>query len=71
MAMPAAAETKGRSTSVLNADDIAEAISRQRGKTPREPMTINLQVDGETIARAAHNADEEAAGRSFAPIPLY
>ena len=70
MAMPAVSETRSRSANVLNADEIAEAIAK-RDSSRREPMTFNLQVDGETIARAAHNADEEAAGRSFAPLPMY
>ena len=39
-----------------------------RGK---QEMTFNLQVDGETIARASHKASEESAGRSFSPIPVY
>jgi len=34
-------------------------------------MTFNLQVDGETIARASRNADEESASRAFSPIPVY
>ncbi|HVJ14070.1 MAG TPA: hypothetical protein VM686_01455, partial [Polyangiaceae bacterium] len=39
--------------------------------TPAPPVTVNLQVDGETLARAVHRADQDAATRSFSPVPAY
>jgi len=35
------------------------------------PVTINLQVDGTTLATAVHRADRDSATRSFSPVPAY
>ncbi|MFI5302404.1 MAG: phage tail tape measure protein, partial [Polyangiales bacterium] len=35
------------------------------------PTIINLQVDGQTVAKAVHKADSEVAARSFSPLPAY
>ncbi|MFI5298045.1 MAG: hypothetical protein ACHREM_08100 [Polyangiales bacterium] len=35
------------------------------------PTIINLQVDGQTVARAVHKADSDSAARSFSPVPAY
>jgi hypothetical protein len=32
---------------------------------------VQVQVDGETIARAAAKASAESASRSFSPLPAY
>ena len=34
-------------------------------------VTVNLQVDGQTLATAVHRADRDAATRSFSPVPAY
>ena len=47
----------------------ANAQARDRGQAP--PFTVNVQVDGETVARATHNANSDAAARSFSPVPAY
>lgn len=38
---------------------------------PSPPITVNLQVDGTTLATAVHRADRDAATRSFSPVPAY
>lgn len=38
---------------------------------PAAQTVVNLQVDGETIARAVAKADQDAAGRAFEPVPTY
>jgi len=38
---------------------------------PAPPVTVNLLVDGQTIATAVHRADRDAATRSFSPVPAY
>ncbi len=35
------------------------------------PFTINVQVDGETIAKASHDAEKDSASRAFSPVPVY
>ena len=35
------------------------------------PITVNLQVDGQTLATAVHRADRDTATRSFSPVPAY
>jgi len=47
-----------------------DARQRSEGK-PQPPIAVSLQVDGETIARAVHHADRDAAGRAFAPVATY
>jgi TP901 family phage tail tape measure protein len=37
----------------------------------RGPLVVNVQVDGQTVARAVHKADSDAAARSFSPVPAY
>ena len=39
--------------------------------TPAPPVTVNLVVDGSTLATAVHRADRDAATRSFSPVPTY
>lgn len=39
--------------------------------TPAPPVTVNLQVDGATLATAVHRADRDAATRGFSPVPTY
>jgi hypothetical protein len=34
-------------------------------------VVVNVQVDGETIARATHNADRDAANRTYSSVPAY
>ena len=52
-----------------NLMSFANARARERGQPP--PFTVNVQVDGETIARATHNANQDTAARSFSPVPAY
>jgi hypothetical protein len=47
----------------------ANSQAQRQGQQP--PFTVNVQVDGETVARAAHNANRDSASRSFSPVPAY
>ena len=38
---------------------------------PQQPVIVNVQLDGQTIARAVHKAGSDTAGRSFSPVPSY
>ena len=38
---------------------------------PSPPVTVHLQVDGQTLATAVHRANRDAATRSFSPVPAY
>jgi len=71
--MPSSAEATGRMNELAqleaNMMAFANAQARERGQPP--PFQINVQVDGETIARASHRASADAAARSFSPVPAY
>jgi TP901 family phage tail tape measure protein len=51
------------------------AQSRSPGSADRrgqpQAFTVNVQVDGETIARAVHNAEQSSASRAHSPLPVY
>ena len=72
-AMPSRAEAAGRMGELAQLESnmmaFANAQARERGQPP--PFTINVQVDGETVARATHNANSDTAARSFSPVPAY
>jgi len=72
-AMPASADATGRMNEFAQLEQnmlaFANAQARDRGQAP--PFTVNVQVDGETVARATHNANSDAAARSFSPVPAY
>lgn len=38
---------------------------------PGAPVVVNVQVDGQTVARAVHKAGSDTAARSFSPVPAY
>lgn len=67
--MPARAEAVSRSA------DLAQLQASFAASTPAspssQPITVNVQVDGETIARAAHNARRDSASRAFSSVPTY
>jgi len=71
--MPAAADVSGRSSEMAelerNMMAFANAQARERGQA--SPFQVNVQVDGETVARATHSANSDAAARSFSPVPAY
>jgi len=47
----------------------ANSQARDKGQTP--PFTVNVQVDGETVARAVNGAQQSSAARAFSPVPAY
>jgi hypothetical protein len=72
-AMPAVAEATRRTTDLAQFETslrtVAQAQNSSQGQGP--PLQINVQVDGETVARAVHGADRDVAARSFSPVPAY
>lgn len=38
---------------------------------PPAPVTVNLQLDGQTIATAVHKAQADNAARAFSPLPAF
>src|SRR5690606_13266323 len=72
-AMPAAADATGRMNELAQLEQnmmaFANAQAQRQGQPP--PFQINVQVDGETVARATHRANSDAAARSFSPVPAY
>jgi len=72
-AMPSLADTAGRMNEFAqleaNLRGFANDRARDRGQPP--PFQINVQVDGETVARATHNANQDNASRAFTPVPAY
>jgi TP901 family phage tail tape measure protein len=70
--MPAAAAEESdnaRTTSLEQA--LAAASARPSSRDGDQPITVNVQVDGETLARASARASRDVASRSFAPVPVY
>ena len=63
------------SEAVSRSADLAQLQASFAASTPvsssSQPITVNVQVDGETIARAAHNAQRDSAGRAFSSVPAY
>jgi len=37
----------------------------------KEMPMVNVQVDGETVARAVNSAQQSSAARAFSPVPAY
>ena len=67
--MPARAEAVSRSA------DLAQLQASFAASTPAnsssQPITVNVQVDGETIARAGAAAQRDLASRAFSSVPSY
>lgn len=38
---------------------------------PSQPIVVQMQVDGQTLATAVHRAERDSATRSFSPVPTY
>lgn len=71
--MPAAADAAGRTRDFAQLEAHVMALTRAQAQRPSQtpPFQINVQVDGETVARASHNAHRDVAARSFSPVPAY
>jgi TP901 family phage tail tape measure protein len=71
--MPAAVDTRARGDDFARFEasmkSYANEQAQRQGKAP--PFTINLQVDGETLARVQSSAETDLATRSFSPVPAY
>jgi TP901 family phage tail tape measure protein len=69
--MPAAAAASEDANRTASLEAVVAAASRSAQRGPDQPITVNVQVDGETIARASARAGRDVASRSFAPVPVY
>jgi phage-related protein len=71
--MPAVSDTKGRADEMARFEAGLQSIERDRTKWTAEtpPFTVNVQVDGDTIARASNRASADSASRGFSPVPVY
>lgn len=72
-AIPAVADRVGRAEEMdaLQQQILAFTDAQGRRSEVLPPIQLQVQVDGETIARAAHKADRDSAARAFAPVPVY
>jgi hypothetical protein len=70
MPMPAAVEASVRARDAASLEARVAAAGAGKSSAP-PPVNIALQVDGETLARAAYKADRDVAARSFSPVPTY
>jgi hypothetical protein len=71
--MPAVSESRGRMDELLllQSNLMTYASGRDREQAGQSPITVNVQVDGETIARAVHDSERANATRAFSPLPVY
>jgi hypothetical protein len=67
--MPARAEEVSRSVALAQ---LQASFSPAPGThSSSQPLTVNVQVDGETIASAVTSAQRDSASRAFSPLPTY
>jgi TP901 family phage tail tape measure protein len=67
--MPARSEAVSRSAELAQLQ--ANFSSTPGASGSSQPITVNVQVDGETIARAGIAAQRDSAGRAFSSVPAY
>jgi hypothetical protein len=71
-ATPAATEAGARTRSLDRLEStLRSSMSRSGGSGARQSIVLKLQVDGETIAHATHNADRDEANRTYSSVPAY
>jgi hypothetical protein len=66
---PAAAESEANASRA--AAPLMSVAPAPASAAPTAPITVNVQVDGETIARASAGANRDLAGRSLSPVASY
>jgi TP901 family phage tail tape measure protein len=66
--LPAVAETRARTSAF---DALAAGLGRTTERSEPAPIAVNVQVDGETIARATARAAQSSADRAFSPVPVF
>ena len=71
--MPALADTNAQMNEFAQLEASLRGFASDRARTQGQvpPFQINVQVDGETVARATHNANHDNASRAFTPVPAY
>ena len=67
--MPARAEALSRTTELAQLQAAFSAATT--GISSSQPISVNVQVDGETIARAGHSAQRDSAARAYSSVPAY
>lgn len=72
-AMPSVADASARRSELALLESSLRSFANERARRPdaAPPFQIQVQVDGETIARATHNANQDNASRAFTPVPAY
>ena len=70
-ARPAAAEVSHRAGLLERVEAQLAPLFGLRGAEERAPITVQLQVDGQTLAEATHRAGRDSAARSFSPVPTF
>lgn len=64
-------EAQARTASDARTEQTLHSYFAKVTTPPDKPIAIALQVDGETLARVVHAANQEQAARQFAPLPMY
>jgi TP901 family phage tail tape measure protein len=68
--MPAAMSVRGGAEQSASLESLL-AATRAAPPPPAPPVTVNLKVDGETLASVQTKAVTDVATRSFSPVPVY
>lgn len=69
--MPAVAEAGRRGSEAAGLVAQLAALTEATRRTGAAPIHVQLQVDGETLAEATHDANRDVASRSFSPVPSF
>jgi hypothetical protein len=69
--MPATAEATSRMGEFTRFEAGRTGATNAKESSQSPVFTVNVQVDGETIARAVNNAEQSNAARAFSPLPVY
>ncbi len=67
--MPARSDVVSRNAELAQLQETWS--SRPAVRNSLDPITLNVQIDGETIARTVTSADRAAASRTFSAVPTY
>jgi hypothetical protein len=68
---PASAPTPAAAAAAINAPVAFAPSAPANGTNSGQPVIVNVQIDGQVVARAVHKAGADTAGRSFSPVPAY
>ena len=69
--LPAVVEASARGGIGDQLEARLKELLASRDAMGNRPFVVNVQVDGETVARAVKSAERDVATRSFSPVPSY